>query len=285
MDPILCRVCRGQVEFVHVGGTPFDRCTSCGYAVLRSRSSSREYWAHGAQGELEFWTTWKEAYFLSTLELLSELTAGRRLIDVGGGVGYFAELALEHGWNASSSDVSEVAQKAAADRVGKDRSLRSLETVETGSFDVATLWCVVAHVDDPVALARDVARVLRPGGLIWLTSPNFVFHRRYAAVRRVAGRPIDFGRDDHRGQFTPAALSVLLRRVGFGVPTWQYRGITELCSATMRTGGAGVTAKRAWNRTAEALVRLGLPNVMSELQLTARRRNQRSSTPSAIRRI
>jgi SAM-dependent methyltransferase len=41
-----------------------------------------------------------------------------------------------------------------------------------GSFDLVTLHWVVEHLDDPVLVFREIARVLAPGGLVILRTPN-----------------------------------------------------------------------------------------------------------------
>jgi SAM-dependent methyltransferase len=41
-----------------------------------------------------------------------------------------------------------------------------------GSFDLVTLHWVVEHLDDPEAVFREIARVLAPGGLVILRTPN-----------------------------------------------------------------------------------------------------------------
>jgi 2-polyprenyl-6-hydroxyphenyl methylase/3-demethylubiquinone-9 3-methyltransferase len=48
-----------------------------------------------------------------------------------------------------------------------------------GTFDVVTLWDVLEHVDFPGKTLRDVAALLRPGGLVLLETPcrDGTFHR------------------------------------------------------------------------------------------------------------
>jgi ubiquinone/menaquinone biosynthesis C-methylase UbiE len=43
--------------------------------------------------------------------------------------------------------------------------------VEDGSFDVVLCTEVLEHVPDPVAVIAEICRVLRPGGVLWLTAP------------------------------------------------------------------------------------------------------------------
>ncbi|RDH78667.1 class I SAM-dependent methyltransferase [Mycolicibacterium moriokaense] len=41
-----------------------------------------------------------------------------------------------------------------------------------GSFDVVFFHHVIEHVDDPAGSLRELARILRPGGLIYIGTPN-----------------------------------------------------------------------------------------------------------------
>src|SRR5581483_5194972 len=41
-----------------------------------------------------------------------------------------------------------------------------------GSFDVVTMWDVIEHFPDPAAEVREVHRLLRPGGLVGITTMN-----------------------------------------------------------------------------------------------------------------
>jgi 2-polyprenyl-3-methyl-5-hydroxy-6-metoxy-1,4-benzoquinol methylase len=217
-----------------------------------------------------YWTRARQNYFDSALDLLGSMTGGRRLLDLGGGVGFFTERALARGWDAVSLDVSPSVAERAAARVGADRSLTEIPDARLGSFDAMTMWCVVAHTRDPEALIRTARAALAPGGVLWVTTPNFSFQKPYAAVRKRLGRELDFGRDDHVGHFTPQALREMLLRGGFEDARFRFRGITETCVAADSQSRVLVEGKRWWNRLAAGLVRFDV-NLMSELQVTARR--------------
>jgi SAM-dependent methyltransferase len=198
------------------------------------------------------------------------MTQGRRLLDLGGGVGFFTQMALEKGWDAATLDVSpSVAQRAAA-RVGEDRSLTEVPDARQGTFDAVTMWCVIAHTRNPEALIRTARDALAPDGVLWVTTPNFSFQKPYAAARKRLGRELDFGRDDHVGHFTPRALREMLSQAGLVDVQFHFRGITERCVAAESGNRALIEGKRWWNRLAAGMLRFGF-NPMSELQVTARR--------------
>jgi SAM-dependent methyltransferase len=267
-----CIVCGSRTRARRYAGFAFLECPACGLAALADAPSRGDYWTselHDEHIDEAFWIRAKEAYFRSALGILASLTGGRRLIDVGGGVGFFAQLALDDGWDAVSLDVSETATALAAERVGPERALQRLDE-GVDRFDVATLWCVVAHTLTPATVLETVRAALKPGGLLWLTTPNFVYHKRYAALRRALHRPGDFASDEHLLHFTPDSLTEFLRREGFGDIRFHYAGVVRTCLITGSDADGLVLAKRGWNAAAYGLSRVGMPNVMSELQVTCR---------------
>jgi len=220
----------------------------------------------------DFWVAAKREYFRSALGLFENLVKGRRLLDIGGGVGFFAELALARGWDAYSLDTSPVATENAAARIGPNRAISTLDGLLPDPVDVLTFWCVIAHTRDPRELMVESSRVLRPGGIIWITTPNFDFQKPYSFSRTCFGKPIDFDAEDHVGHFTPRSLRSLLVASGFSAPIFHFCGVNETSLMGCSPSKLEVHGKRSWNCLTFTLAQLGLPNYMSELQATARLR-------------
>jgi SAM-dependent methyltransferase len=261
-------VCRHETVPRRYSGFVIEECPSCGAGFLDEGDERDDYWT-GGHGNEEWWLDAKRRYFERALQTIGARAPGRRLLDIGGGMGAFAQVANSLGWDAYSLDVSQIAYERASKRLGAGRALRSLPESEHHGFDAATMWCVVAHTRNPTPVLDLARSALRPGGTLWLTTPNFALQKRSAAIRSSVGRG-NFASDDHHLQFTARSLELLLEAHGFEDVAFRYAGVTETCFSVGSSGGTAVLAKRAWNRTAHTLARVGVPNLMSELQVTAR---------------
>ena len=268
-----CYVCGTATGWRRIGPNDVSVCPRCGFGRLVDGPQAGDYWSRqdDLHGELteEYWTTARTRVFTAALQRLEREVSGRRLLDLGGGVGHFARCALEAGWDAYSVDVSPTASAAAAARIGPERALHHLPASLLGTFDAVTAWCVAAHVDDPRRLLADAQKALRPGGRLFLTTPNFRFQAGYARVLAATGRTLDFAAHDHVGHFTPQSLQLLLRQAGLEPPSFAYVGVTEDCLLDRRLATILVPAKRAWNRAAVWLAALRVPLLSSELQVLA----------------
>ena len=266
-----CYVCGAQTRPRRVGISNILVCPQCGLGRTVAAAQAADYWTthDGGNREVEgtYWTDARAAIFRGALALLQGGRGKGRVLDVGGGVGHFAQLALAAGWDAYSLDVSEVAVAAAAERIGGSRSLSSIPGELAGTCDAVTLWCVIAHVEDPRAILAEALKALRPGGQLFLTTPNFRFQIGYATALARLGRPIDFSAQDHLLHFTADSLGRTLDAVGLASWRLAFVGVTEYCIAEPRMARWAVPAKRLWNRGALGAARARLPYFGSEFQV------------------
>lgn len=139
---------------------------------------------------------------------------GGRLLDVGCGSGSFLRFARDLGWDVEGIDPDPSAVQAAKASGLKVRAgdLRQLAFQEE-SFDAVTMSHVIEHVPDPAALLREVRRVLKPGGLVTVVTPNArsLLHRWFRADWRGLEPP------RHLQLFTRPALSRMIGETGFSV--------------------------------------------------------------------
>jgi SAM-dependent methyltransferase len=143
----------------------------------------------------------------------------RRLLDVGCGSGEFLSLAREHGWVA---DGIEISLWGAA--LARRRGLAIHDTpdeLDDDSYDAVTLWNVVDFFLRPVEQMRALHRVMAPGGLVFVRTPNAVFQAAAWRLSRIVVWPRPVARLIADGYFFqplvwgPATLRTLLLRAGF----------------------------------------------------------------------
>jgi len=143
---------------------------------------------------------------------LPKYLAGQKLLDVGFGNGSFLELAKGAGWQVYGADFDKIVVKSARDR-GFDVRLGDIDAFSDmpGCFDYITLSHVIEHVHDPRSVVKQINRLLKPGGKVWIETPNIesYSHLRFGSNWRGLEPP------RHLVLFNWTALEELLVEEGF----------------------------------------------------------------------
>jgi 2-polyprenyl-3-methyl-5-hydroxy-6-metoxy-1,4-benzoquinol methylase len=113
--------------------------------------------------------------FEHALEVLEREAPGRRLLDVGAGAGTFMAIAAVRGWDVHGVEMNAALCDEAERAVGPGRmvcgAFEALDPAEE-RYDVITMWDVIEHVLDPMAFVTRAQRMLRPGGLLVVCTPD-----------------------------------------------------------------------------------------------------------------
>jgi SAM-dependent methyltransferase len=118
------------------------------------------------------------------LDLICARRAGGRLLDVGCGHGLLLDEARRRGFDAVGLELSRAAARHARGALGLDVREEPIETFEDAEgFDAVVLADVLEHLDDPVAAVERCARLLRPGGVLCVVTPD-----PSSLTARLAGR-------------------------------------------------------------------------------------------------
>jgi SAM-dependent methyltransferase len=206
-----------------------QECGTCGYRFVNPRPTQAaiaaaysdphayDHWLQQDAGRAVMWS--RRLRFVDSLE-----APGRRLLDVGAGIGTFLAMARAEGWEVAGTEVSASASELARDRYGIDLRLGQLDelTVPDGSFDAVTLWHVLEHVPSPRSVLTACHRLLVTSGVLVVAVPNdsdaLLLPRR---VKRVFQRlpyqryePLSPGEEVHLSHFRPDVLRRLLGASG-----------------------------------------------------------------------
>jgi SAM-dependent methyltransferase len=139
-----------------------------------------------------------------------------RLLDVGSGDGTFVHHMAGHGWDAIGLDFSPAASELAERRGLRGRHLMGSladHDLPRGSFDAVTMWQVLEHIGEPVAMLRRARALLRPGGLFVASVPNL--DGLTAALTRERWWGLDVPR--HLVHYTPSTLRRVIAGAGLHV--------------------------------------------------------------------
>lgn len=101
--------------------------------------------------------------------VLFQLNSKGTILDYGCGTGEFLEEMKNSGWRVLGIEPSEKARNYT--QAKNITMLRSINDYE-GFLDVVTMWHVLEHVHDPVALFNDVYNKLKKDGLFIIAVPN-----------------------------------------------------------------------------------------------------------------
>lgn len=140
--------------------------------------------------------------------------SGKKLLDIGTGKGYLLDVAREFGFDPYGLEISESSAACASKRFpGQVRhGVLQDSSYPENNFDVVTLTDVLEHISEPVPFVLRVTRLLKPGGLVLITTPNFD-----ALSRRMLGGWWYQLKYEHVTYWSRKSLAYLCDRVGISV--------------------------------------------------------------------
>ena len=275
----LCGYTRGRPLW-HEIGYRYLRCTRC--AMVYADVTRETYLAarHNAwdesrldQATLAFYETAREAVHERFLDLMGP-PAGRRLLDVGCGIGAFLARAQRRGWDVYGCDTSEHWAGLAQQRVGAERVSHgeAASIIGDRTFDLVTMWDVIEHVYDPLPLLRELRAALAPGGRLFIRTPNIAYVLPVYGVRRRLGQPVELGPLNHVVYFGARTMDRALRDAGFvpGAPVVLVPPQVPVVEDP-ELGAVSVRIKNAWAGLADTAARLTRGRVLvgSDLDVIA----------------
>jgi len=207
----------GSSRTEHGPGT-IRRCGNCGHAFRLFRPTQDELAALYRDMRTDVYdseTVQRKRTAAQYFEIVKRRTARKTvsILDVGCGSGLFLELAARNGWFVAGIEPSIRFFRAAQERLGAQAQLANVTLQDADlpaeSFDVVTAWDVIEHVEDPVDFVMRCARLLRPGGLLFVKAPDIE-----SLAARLMGSHWPVLLPEHLHYFTRRSLEICGKRTG-----------------------------------------------------------------------
>lgn len=230
MDNI-CTICNSKdiQRLFERGSYYMCRCRNCGVIYQFPQDDREEYFKEICKHYREVDPSFKVASsrdklykkFLNQIKQIKKIDS--KILDIGSGEGYFLSLAKKYGWDTYGVEiVPELAKKAIQNyRVNIQNVAFEQAVFLDNYFDVITLWNVFEEHLNPQDSILKMKRFLKPGGIIFLRTPNANIHLFIYALtenlKRIHLREIIPKQSFlfHIFSYSPKSLRLLLTKTGF----------------------------------------------------------------------
>jgi 2-polyprenyl-3-methyl-5-hydroxy-6-metoxy-1,4-benzoquinol methylase len=230
LEDIPCGLCdsRAKVCLYKKFDLCISQCTQCGFIFAAPRLPREEIWKRYSSEY--FWKEYLPALGVHEVGMGYDQAVHRNagllsiisrhaqppgtLLEVGAGAGFFLKAAQEIGWTVSGTEVMAAAVQFSRTELNLEITQASAEEMTFGkhSFNVVVMLEVIEHLVDPVRALQSIHHVLRPEGLLVLSTPNV-----RAFSRTILGSDWSvLSPWEHLYYFDETTLTAALRKTGFG---------------------------------------------------------------------
>ena len=233
--PRICFIC-GEEKFTlfckKMDGF-YYKCERCGLIISsfaeqsderherRANLLSRHPFKHFSSMKRSEYSFHRQTVYKNELCSLEAYRKLNSLLDIGCGVGGFLLAARDKQWKGIGTEVSSACIQAARQK-GLEVYLGNVTeaAMEPGSFDVIRMHNVIEHLKDPQGFLKEANKLLRPGGLLLLSTLN------------MDSFTVSFQKENwkhliphyHVHLFNTSNLRLLLNKTGFTVKRLRTRG-------------------------------------------------------------
>lgn len=195
----------------------FSECTNCGFIFMNpmiDQPSIADYYRnYPGTASYKRKAEKKVKRAKGRMKRLSKLVKGGRFLDVGCSAGFVSDAASKVGFESYGIDLSEEAIE-----FGKQNFPNchfDVAAIEDAAqtfdpFDLIYTSEVIEHVLDPDSFAQKLSELMKPGAILYLTTPDAGHFRRPKNIQEWH----EFKPPEHCLYFTKKALSILLARHG-----------------------------------------------------------------------
>lgn len=193
--------------------THLCKCKSCGFVFAQAIPTMEELEKHyEGYSRNDYLSPVTIKRYNELLDYFEQFRKTGKLIDVGCGIGYFLEEAKKRGWEVYGTEYTDEAiQICEGKGITMKKGKLNPADFEPESFDVITNFEVIEHINNPQEEIQNFNQILRKGGLVYITTPNWnaLLRYRLKAAYNVIVYP------EHLSYYTPRTIKKLFKSKGF----------------------------------------------------------------------
>lgn len=212
-----CTICKGRIFKKSYDDKKYQvmQCKSCGFGFLKNAPSPKEIESIYRQ---DYFDDKKTSDYILDAEYKFKyvkryLKNNSKVLDFGCGIGDFVGICKKNSIQIFGFDLSEYALRHVNKKydIITFSSIRSLK-VKNGYFDALVSFDVVEHISDYYETLELFHQCLKPGGLLFMTTPNIegwdakILKKFWYGYRRFP---------QHINFFSPRSMKILLEKQEF----------------------------------------------------------------------
>lgn len=243
------------IDFSHVGrgkfNVPFLKCKECNFIyTVKNYMEFNKMWYEKIYDGAEEANPVNKKRYLSWLDIIEPFRKTNKLFESGFGTGGFLRAAhYERGWECSGNEISKKACEGLSFCRIYNCDIAMIE--DDAKYDAVMSLGTIEHVCDPVSQIRNYHRLLRKGGVCFLSTPNINSVNRF-----VCGKKYRLFHPEHLSYFTVKTMRKALRMNGFSkARIWtQNIDVYEILNAVFPK--RGVSSVEVYNKNQELRERI-----------------------------
>ena len=200
------------------------QCKDCGFVFSKQIPKEIELEEHyNGYGRNDYLSPLTIKRYNELLDQFEKYRKNNKILDVGCGIGYFLEEARKRGWEVYGTEFTDEAIEICSKKgIKMNKGILDPDNYNSQEFDVITSFEVIEHINNPIDELTNFYKILRKGGIAYVTTPNFNSLLRY----RLKSRYNVICYPEHLSYYSPKTLKKVFDSVGFKTNKVQSNGIS-----------------------------------------------------------
>lgn len=200
------------------------KCLSCGFVFAQAIPTMNELEEHyECYGRNDYLSPITIKRYNDLLDYFEQFRKTGKLLDVGCGIGYFLLEAKKRNWVVYGTEYTDKAVEICNNLgINMQKGVLDPSNYQPGSFDIITSFEVIEHINNPQREIDHFKQLLREGGLVYITTPNWnsLLRYRFKSAYNVITYP------EHLSYYTKSTITKLFKSNGFKKENVQTTGVS-----------------------------------------------------------